>query len=395
MNHVESPIQLNNGKVIINNSYAGIVEVVMVLLSFFTIMTPRDALGLKKIFLGLALLLGLFSIIKGVGKNGKLLFFSTVLPIIMYCVSVLDTGSATSAISYLYPFVYLLLLFPVLEYNINVRNIALSVGNMMIFIILASCILDAVGILSVYNNPLLSWLNSNGEAQISKSGYAMFRYVLFFKASPILFFNLTHYIKEKMELYAVLTFVALLFTGTRANIYLAAALLVVGLLFMNNNSILKVVTILAIVLVILFFGVELINRYHLITFAKAKGDTIRSAGFSSIIEVMNSHKSYWLTGMGFGSTYYNAGRLTMVETSELSYLEFIREIGIPLSLIEFYFLVTPLIKLKSIDIYFLLAYGAFLAAGIVDPFVFTSTGMFIIMMAYSEMYKAGNCRPNS
>lgn len=386
-NNTAKPISINDGKITFSSVNAGIMQIIMVLLTVFTLLTPRDALGFKKLFLGLALVFGIGAIIKGFRRSKSLLFFALILPIMMYILSTINTGSPSLALNYLYPFVYLYLIFPIVDWNIDIRRIALHVGNIMAAIILLSCLLDFLGVLNIYNNPLLVWLNTNGEAKISKSMYAMFRYVLFFNASPILFFNLTHYIKENKKLYMVLSFVALLFTGTRANIYLGAALLIFGMLFLSKKLGTKVLIIIGGVLTVAFFGAELLDRYHILAFAKSSGDLSRVGGLGSILDVMNSHKSYWFTGMGFGSTYYNAGKFRVVETSELSYLEFIREIGLPFSIITFGYLIYPLFKLRKIDGFLLAAFGAYLAAGIFEPFIFTSTGFFVIMMVYVEIVR--------
>ena len=92
-NGVAKPIKKGQGKIVISNANTAIMQVLMVLLTFFTLMTPRDTLGFKKIFLGFALAFGIGPIIKGLGKNKKILVFAVVLPIFMYVVSTIDTGS--------------------------------------------------------------------------------------------------------------------------------------------------------------------------------------------------------------------------------------------------------------------------------------------------------------
>lgn len=385
-----NPIRIYNGRIIVSSVNAAVMEVLIIMLVFFTLLTPRDALGVKKALLFISLAFGIRPIIEGLGKNKKILVFAIVLPAIMYIVSTINTGSPMSAFSYLYPFVYLLLIFPIIEWKIDIKKIAICVGNIMAFIILMSCLFDFIGVMSIYSNPLLSWLNNNGEAKISKSVNAMFRYVLFFNASPILFFNLTHYIKENKKIYSALILVALLFTGTRANIYLGAALVVFAMLVLSKSKTSKAIVIITAVLITIIFGAELVERYHTLAFAKAAGDLTRTEGFTSIINALNSRNYFWFTGMGFGSSYYNAGRHDLLQTSELSFLEFIREIGLPLSLCVFCFQLYPLIKSLKWDKYVFAAYGAYLFAGVFEPFIFTSTGFLIVLIMYVEDYRFDN-----
>ncbi len=386
-NEAVKPINLNNGRIVITGTNAAIMYTLVVLLVFFTLITPRDALGIKKGFLFLSLVFGAIPIAQGIGKNIKLMVFAIALPLLMYCVSTLDTGSPFMAFSQLYPFVYLLLFFPIIQWNIDVKQIALYVGNIMATIIIVSSVLDLVGVLSIYSNPILNYLNDNGEAKISKSVNAMFRYVLFFNASPILFFNLAHYVKANKKVFSILILVALLFTGTRANIFLGMAILVGGVLFFSKRPATKVVAIIGLIAIAALFGGELIERYYVLADAKATGDLTRTAGLSSILHALNTHKQYWFTGMGFGSSYYNAGRGELLQTSELSYMEFIREIGLPLALCVFGFLLYPLIKLLKRDRFLFMAYGAYLFASIFEPFIFTSTGFLVVLIVYVEVHR--------
>ena len=216
-NDSKKTISINCGKIVFSNTNAAIMQMIIVLLAFFTLLTPKDEMGFKKLFLGLALVFGIGPIIRGLRKSIILIIFALVLPIMMYIISTINTESPSLAISYLYPFAYLFLVFPIIRWNIDVYKIAIRVGDIMVAIILVSCFLDYIGVMNIYSNPLLMWMDKNGEAQISASIYAMFWYVLFFNSSPILFFNLTHYIKENNKICMLLSFVAILFTGTRSS----------------------------------------------------------------------------------------------------------------------------------------------------------------------------------
>ena len=152
--------------------------------------------------------------------------------------------------------------------------------------------------------------------------------------------------------------------------------------------------IIGILIVAGFFGGVLFERYLIFELAKSSVDLSQLGTFTSILHAMNSDKSYWLTGMGFGSTFYDSGKLLFVDISDFSYLEFIREIGLPLSTVVFCFLLYPLLKLTSIDKFLFDSYLAYLFVGVFEPFIFTSTGCFVIMMVYAEVVKHSNVRRN-
>lgn len=368
--------------------------VLISLVTFFTILTPRDVMGFKKMLLGLTLLMGFQSIINGLRNNIGILIFSIVLPALMYIVSTASTGSPTVAIKFLYPFAYILLVFPIVRYNIDILNITRNVCDIVALIIIVSCLLDYFNIVNVYENPLLILLNNNGDATTSISDYAMFRYELFLNSSSIMFFSLTYYIKHNDKIRTLFIFIALLLTGTRANIYIGTILLVFSMLVLSGKISIKASIIIGILIVAGFFGGVLFERYLIFELAKSSVDLSQLGTFTSILHAMDSDKSYWLTGMGFGSTFYDSGKLLFVDISDFSYLEFIREIGLPLSTVVFCFLLYPLLKLISIDKFLFASYLAYLFVGVFEPFIFTSTGCFVIMMVYAEVVKHSNVRRN-
>lgn len=359
-------------------------------MTFFTLLTPADTLGLKKVFLGVVLLVSVphafNAVLNGGSNNARLIILGAIFPLIMCFCSGLKTHSFIISFPFLYPFLYILLVFAIVNYNIPIERMMLLIGDLMALVIVVSAVIDNIGILDIYANPLLVWLNTNEEAMISKSENAMFTYVIFLKASPILFYNLVQYIKKECKLHAAFIFTALLFSGTRANIFLGSGLLIYSMLVHPKKS-LKILVIALTIGIFMIFGAVLVEKVNTIFNVKKGGDLVRSISRTSIFDAINSHKMNWVIGSGFGSEYYNLARNDYVNTSELSYLEFLREGGLFFSLVMLVFLIYPIIKVWKFDKFSTAFYCAYLIAGITEPFIFTSTGMFVLMVMYSKFVK--------
>lgn len=359
-------------------------------LIFFTLLTPADSFGLKKIFLFFTLLFNAEIIMAKITyrKYFSILVLSIVVQIFTYLTSVAITGNPFAPINCIYPYIYILLAIPAVEKNIDIIEMVLFTGAVMCFITLISVCLDFFGIMSIYANPVLMRLKYGNEAQISSSSFAMFRYVIFLKASPILYLCMVVHLKKKQYIMCFIELITLLFSGTRANIVLGLFIIVATLLAITKKKSHKVIIMVMICIVAVIVGPFFYEKLMIINEAKSKGDATRVGTLESVIRVMNEHKYYYIIGMGYGSEYYSTGRNAMVSTSELSYLELIREVGAVFASIIVYYLVLPIFKLyssKKHEAIFLIAY---LTAAIFEPFIFTSTGMLVIMIMYYEC----NCK---
>ena len=133
------------------------------------------------------------------------------------------------------------------------------------------------------------------------------------------------------------------------------------------------------------------ERIQIINLAKSSGDAVRSRIAPSILEALNSDWMYWVFGMGHGSQYYSYGREAIVTTSELSYYEMIRTVGILGTIPFLVFLFLPVKRIFFSDKrWLLLPYGAILVESIIDPFLHTSTSFVMYILVYYTYYKLKN-----
>ncbi|MGC6769605.1 O-antigen ligase family protein [Enterococcus sp. LJL51] len=365
-----------------------IQKLLISLFLFFAVFTPADSLNLKLFFFSIILLINISLFLDFYRKkeNLYLLFYTLIFPAILFIVSLILTGNFSDTLKYFYVFTYLLLIPIVERYKIDYIKIFMNCLNIISLTIVLSSLLDLLGILSIYVNPLLQFLSTNGEAQISLSMYAIFKYVLFLKGSPLLIISLCYYTWHYRLGWATVSFLGLILSGTRANIYMALMAIVV-LAFINNRSRwLKPIFLIVLILIVILFGGNFIDKVETINWAKSTGDSIRELNAQSILLSMKSNPLSYFIGNGAMSAYYGLGRGEYLMTSELSYLELFRQTGL-LGIIPFgLFLLRPLatfvVKKNS---WLLIGYSFYLIKCVFDPFLFTSTGFLLYVLVYYEM----------
>lgn len=268
-------------------------------------MTPRDYLGIKKLFLFIFLLYNLGLLIDSYRKN-RFLFSETILiPAVLYLISVILVGKVFEPLTYLYSYLYFGLIFVLLKYHIDIWGIIRRTVNIMAGIIVISALLDFFSFIPIEENLLLVWLKEHGEAQISASHAAIAYYVLFFKASPLLLYNLVYYLKNRRYMMSIFVFSALLFSGTRANIGMGIFMIVGNFLFVERRRVWRLFSLFLMIAMLISVSEYAVNKINVINTAKSDGDSVRIETVKSIKDVMKSSPDYFITGMGYGSVYYS------------------------------------------------------------------------------------------
>ncbi|WP_270781638.1 O-antigen ligase family protein, partial [Enterococcus casseliflavus] len=272
---------------------------------------------------------------------------------------------------------------------INLLKYFIYILNVIAFIIVVSAILDGVGILSINNNPLLMFLNNAGEAQISVSQFAIFHYVIFLNASPLVLISFSYYLFKRNYSLALIHFLALIWSGTRANIYLGIAMILLYIYFDKRIRIMKPLLVLSLIIIVILYGRGFYERVTRINWAKSYGDEIRSLNLESIKLAMNNSWVNYFFGMGARSYYYSYARNELINQSELSYVELLRQIGL-IGLVPFMtFLIKPIYRLLTNKnfTWLALSFALYLIKCYFDPFLFTSTGFILIAVVYFEYRK--------
>ncbi len=371
---------------------ADIKYAVFFMLMLSMVLFPHDKYNIKLGMFFLFVIINADAILSMLRKRQKynMIFFMIVpYPLITIIISaVMSGGDFSSAVRAVYVNFYLLIVYVCLRYEYDALKVLFQVLSVLVVIILGIAALDFLKMVDLYANPLVVFINDIGEGQISKSPNAIFYYVIFLNASPLLFFHFAYSAANKKYAWMALSWVAILFTGTRANVYLALAAVPVYVFFITKGRGKKLVLFLAIAAITALGTASFLEKVEIINFAKIRGDIIRGTISSSVRLAMKGNIFYWLFGMGYGSEYYLSGRASMVVTSELSYMEMLRTIGIFGMILFLAFLIYPVKRIFLSDKrWLLLPYGAMLAASLTDPFLYTSTSFVMYVVVYYIFYR--------
>ncbi|MDT2634764.1 O-antigen ligase family protein [Enterococcus dongliensis] len=371
-------------------------KTLFLLFLFFALLTPADYFGFKLVSFVAIMFFNIDIILDFISKkkNFYFFFFTIIFPFCLFIFSVIRTYNFIETIKYLYIFTYIFLIPICEERKIDYTKMFMIIVNFLSVIIVASSVLDKIGIIPIAANPLLMFLNDTGEAQISVSPYAMFHYVLFLNASPLILISFSYFLFNKKIFLSVLNFLALIFSGTRANIYLGLIALLIFIFFEGSIKLLKPFLIALVVLIVFLFSGTFIEKVATINWAKNTGDQIRSLNAQSILDTLNKNPSNYLWGTGIRTYYFSLGRNDFINDSELTYLELLRQTGLIGLIPLLIFLLRPLIAFIKNGKYFWLVtgYSLYLMKCIIDPFLFTSTGFLLITLVYFEFRKTINLR---
>lgn len=180
---------------------------------------------------------------------------------------------------------------------------------------------------------------------------------------------------------------AILFSGTRANIYLLLVVVLAYAVVYEKYTYRRyciLFLILAMLCMLLPFIISFISdKIDTINSVKSFGDNIRRERTFSAIRLIFDDFKIFTIGMGAGVPFYANGILNF--GSEVSYIELWRVSG----LFSLFFMSLLLISLlvKTIKNPVVISYVAYLTVCFVDPFLMTSTGFLMIMYMFNLNYK--------
>ena len=230
---------------------------------------------------------------------------------------------------------------------------------------------------------------NNGSTTMGKHDLLIFGYSVFIKTSPMLLICLGYYADKKKLLYCVLVFIALILSGTRANAALALFIIMLSTFMLDMSKKKKIVLAMIIFSLIAYilWGQDMLLRYMALTEYKSEGDTVRADTIVSIIESWKKNPISFFIGQGYTSTFFNLGRMSYASEVEVSYWNLLRRVGLFCFVLMLYCYIKPLHKLfvtnkKIIAI----SYLAYLIGCYVNPLLYTSSGVTVMLFAYVFAY---------
>lgn len=353
---------------------------------FFSIFTPGDSFGLKKFFLIVLIVLNFNTIYYFFRKKSNIYitFNVIIIPFFLLLISCIITNNIVSAIKFLYVYIFFCII-PIVEknqidYNRYFSNVCLLL-SIFIFILF---FIDIFNFSDIRLLKIVEFLNSHNESQISVSDYAIFKYVIFLYGSPLILPAFCYFFSEKKYFYSFICLGALFLSGTRANIFTGIIAFVILFLTNKENKLRFVFFFIILLFFTLFLFDSFKDKIQVINWAKAEGDSIRSLNTESILAEISKSPFNFFFGTGIGSYYFASGNGRLLNTSELSYLEFFRQVGLIGFLPVISFLLHPIKSLLCSRKYFWVSvsYVLYLCKCFFDPFLFTSTGFLFLSLVY-------------
>ncbi|MBQ8867010.1 MAG: ligase [Bacteroidaceae bacterium] len=139
---------------------------------------------------------------------------------------------------------------------------------------------------------------------------------------------------------------------------------------------------------IFILGVAFVVLLFMLIMEKDESSNIiKYAHLYSYWELFREHPQYLLFGQGPGSAFYSSGFLRVTTVTEWTYIELIRYFGI-FSLVIVYAFFRPLVRMwkdrgDNLSYALFWAYLAYLAIAGTNPLLLSSTGMLVLLIAYS------------
>lgn len=264
------------------------------------------------------------------------------------------------------------------------------------------CVAITIIYIVCIQNPVLEeliWrfmIDNNDTVMISRRSILGFEIFGFYLKSCVCFlFVLAYYIvslldKSQRNILNILCLAFMMFTflvsGTRSTMLVPFFLLIVtSFRIFRDSKYLKYIMIPVTFLLAMVFIVVVIVAASETTEAS---NVVKYAHLNSYINLFYEHPLYPIIGQGPGTSFWSDGFNSMTYKTEWTYLELIRCFGL-FSIIIVYVFAKPLInfwKYRNKDVYTFSAFFAYLAYMLIagtNPLLLSSTGMVMLMMAYS------------
>jgi hypothetical protein len=186
---------------------------------------------------------------------------------------------------------------------------------------------------------------------------------------------------------AVLVMFAMVISGTRNGIIMALITPCLAFYFFSRNRRAALALVLGISLLVALAAMPILSAM----FDPKEGSNSIKLGYLADYASLFSSPTTFFLGQGLGATFYSVVKGKAVAITELTYLEFMRNFGVPLALLYFLMLVYPIRRLwqsqdqsrKSLA----LGYGLFLVSAAFNPIIVSSLGMLVLSIVLASAFE--------
>jgi hypothetical protein len=227
----------------------------------------------------------------------------------------------------------------------------------------------------------------------------------YYATSSLMLFGIAYYMQHAISagrrrrdfLMIGLFAVSLVFSGSRGNV-LAAVFIGATLVLVRMRKKIGMIG------AVLLTGVILLPAAGILSagfFSPSEtSNHVKLGHYQSYMEEFSAHPEYLLFGQGEGTRFYSRGFQDFTFVTELSYLELIRQFGIPLTALLVTFLLSPLLLLirhQSFEAqggYVTVGYAAYLLVSATNPLLVSSTGMLVVVMVWARALEVSDFAPH-
>lgn len=370
-----------------------IVKALIYLFTFFVVFTPVDVFSMKKITLLLLLVISIKYIrlvpADGLHRTVSLLgFWLTAISILISSIVTLDfVGNIVQG----YMGLILLLFYLIERKEIDFSKIFENVLFLLAIFTVGMAILDIIGIIPMSSNGLLNWMSENGIAYVGKHSRLPTGYMIFVKTSPLLVILLPILYEKRRYIAVTIFLLALLISGTRANIIVGIVALVLTIILKNHKTLFEklILGVAIIIVTILFFNGTFIDSIRTMFDIKAGDDAVRTGTLYSILKGFSDNPLSLLIGNGYTSSFYNEGIQSYSTIVELSYWNLLRQVGIFVFLPMMFVYLYPAVRLfkykKTVPI--AVSFVGYLFIAYTNPLLYSTTGLLGLLFMFEELRK--------
>ncbi len=287
---------------------------------------------------------------------------------------------------------YVFLFFAVFLYFIDNKLLPIFIRLLLLLSIITISLFFVTYIFPEYIDAIYKFGDKYGIFAMPRRQYGSLSFLaIYFHTAPLLIFSLGYYLYEYFQTRKVInlicfaiTFLSLLFSGTRNNVFSAILMSIVFyFVFLRNKTNRQIIMIMALVSVVLFMPsiIELIN-------SSPVSDKTKLNFAMEYIEIMRNPTTS-LIGQGFGSSFFTSER-GVVSLTELTYFEIFRRFGIIFGVLQIFLMFYPLFywRTQSADKrWIIIVYIFYLIMVFFNPFYFSSNGMIILSFVLVSKYK--------
>jgi len=310
-------------------------------------------------------------------QMSNIFIMGMIYPLVLIFMSFVNNQNMYNAISGAYSASLILLVIPIIRLEISdeykkIFEYVLFGG------VVFTDVLALLDILRIYDlnqaSAFRTFYYDMGIGYMGKSVAYSSYYRIFLKTSPLFIFLLDVFWNDRKWIKLYITFIAIYFSGTRANIIVAVIYIIWRLLFKvfkNKRNQLFVAIFVICVIIGISGNIFDVLEQMMTTSGSVASDAIRSGQFKGLMEEIKKPTTF-LFGTGFGTKFFDYGRAREISGVELSYFDLLRQIGIIMFIPLMNFIFKPLWN-KKIDMSFKISYLGYLAIAFTNPLLFTST----------------------